>query len=194
MPPRMPYIVIIIDELADLMLTASRDIEDSIARLAQMARAIGIHLILATQRPSVNIITGVIKANFPSRIAFQVASKVDSRTILDTNGAESLIGSGDMLFIPVGQPEPVRIHGAYISTEEVERIVEAIKVQKINAEEVEIFDEQGEAIRGGVRGERDELFEDAARLIILHPAGINFLPPAQTKGRILQSRKDHGRA
>ncbi len=170
-PPRMPYIVIIIDELADLMLTASRDIEDSIARLAQMARAIGIHLILATQRPSVNIITGVIKANFPARIAFQVASKVDSRTILDSNGAESLLGSGDMLFIPPGQHELVRIHGAYISTEEVDRVAEAIKVQKIKAEEVEIFDEQGEAITGGVRGDRDELFKDAARLIILHQQG-----------------------
>jgi S-DNA-T family DNA segregation ATPase FtsK/SpoIIIE len=117
-----PYIVIIVDELADLMLTAPSEIEENITRLAQMSRAVGIHLVLATQRPSVDVITGLIKANFPCRIAFQVASKTDSRTILDMNGAESLLGRGDMLFLPPGKGTPVRLHGAYISTEEVSGI------------------------------------------------------------------------
>jgi S-DNA-T family DNA segregation ATPase FtsK/SpoIIIE len=117
-----PYLLIIVDELADLMLTAPSEIEENITRLAQMSRAVGIHLILATQRPSVDVITGLIKANFPCRIAFQVASKTDSRTILDMNGAESLLGRGDMLFLPPGKGSPVRLHGAYISTDEVNRI------------------------------------------------------------------------
>jgi len=117
-----PYLLVIIDELADLMLTAANEIEENITRLAQMSRAVGIHLILATQRPSVDVITGLIKANFPCRIAFQVASKTDSRTILDMNGAESLLGKGDMLFLPPGKGTPVRLHGAYISTEEISGI------------------------------------------------------------------------
>ena len=121
-PNGKPYIVLIIDELADLMLTAPSQIEEKLTRLAQMSRAVGIHLILATQRPSVDVITGLIKANFPARMAFQVASKTDSRTILDMNGAEKLLGRGDMLFLPPGRGEPVRVHGAYISTEEAKRI------------------------------------------------------------------------
>jgi len=121
---KKPYIVIIIDELADLMLTAPRDIEENLTRLAQMSRAVGIHLILATQRPSVDVITGLIKANFPARIAFQVASKTDSRTILDMNGAEKLLGRGDMLFIPPGKGSPERLHGAYISTKESRKIAD----------------------------------------------------------------------
>ncbi len=127
---RLPYIVIIIDELADLMMsTSSSRVELLITRLAQMARAVGIHLILATQRPSVDVITGLIKANFPSRIAFQVATKIDSRTILDGNGAEKLLGKGDMLFVEAGLPEPLRLHGAFISSEETERVVMFIKDQ-----------------------------------------------------------------
>ncbi len=121
--PKKPYIVVVIDELADLMLRAPVEIEQKITRLAQMSRAVGIHLILATQRPSVDVITGLIKANFPCRIAFQVASKTDSRTILDMNGAESLLGKGDMLFLPPGKGEPIRLHGAFISAEEAKRIV-----------------------------------------------------------------------
>jgi S-DNA-T family DNA segregation ATPase FtsK/SpoIIIE len=120
----LPYIVVIIDELADLMMTCSRDVEPPIARLAQMARAVGIHLVVATQRPSVDVITGVIKANFPSRIAFNVQSMTDSRTILDMNGAEKLLGQGDMLFVPAASPEPVRVHGSYVSTGETKALVD----------------------------------------------------------------------
>ncbi|MGI8908757.1 MAG: DNA translocase FtsK 4TM domain-containing protein [Candidatus Sumerlaeaceae bacterium] len=125
----MPHIVIIIDELADLMIIAKNEVEDSIIRLAQMSRAVGMHLILATQRPSVNVITGIIKANFPSRVAFQVSSKVDSRTILDTNGAESLLGRGDMLFSPGGSPKPIRLQGCYLSDQEVERTADWVRSQ-----------------------------------------------------------------
>ena len=117
----MPYIVVIIDELADLMMAAGKEVEESIARLAQMARAVGIHLILATQRPSVDVITGLIKANLPARIAFRVASKIDSRTILDGNGAEQLLGKGDMLYLPPASSRFVRIHGPYISEQETAR-------------------------------------------------------------------------
>lgn len=126
---KLPYIVVIIDELADLMMVAPRDVEESLTRLAQMARAAGIHLIIATQRPSVDVITGLIKANFPTRISFQVSSKIDSRTILDQQGAEKLLGTGDMLFIPPGTSKLSRIHGAYVSDKEITRIVDFIKMQ-----------------------------------------------------------------
>jgi S-DNA-T family DNA segregation ATPase FtsK/SpoIIIE len=126
---RLPYIVVVIDELADLMMISSREVEESITRLAQMARAVGIHLLLATQRPSVDVLTGIIKANFPARISFQVTSKVDSRTILDTIGAEHLLGTGDMLFLPPGSSKLARIHGAFVSSPEIKRIVEFLKNQ-----------------------------------------------------------------
>jgi len=131
-PPleKLPYIVIIVDELAELMMVAAKDIEISIARLAQMARASGIHLILATQRPSVDVITGVIKANFPARLSFQVSAKPDSRTILDTTGAENLLGMGDMLFMPPGTSKMRRLHGAYVSEREIKGIVDFIKAQR----------------------------------------------------------------
>jgi S-DNA-T family DNA segregation ATPase FtsK/SpoIIIE len=128
-PERLPLIVIIIDELADLMMVASRDVEVALTRLAQMARAAGIHLILATQRPSVDVLTGIIKANFPTRLSFQVSSKTDSRTILDTNGAETLLGKGDMLFMPPGTGKLQRIHGAYISETELAQVTEFLKAQ-----------------------------------------------------------------
>ena len=129
-PHRMlPYIVIIIDELADLMMVSGKEVEESITRLAQMARAVGIHLVLATQRPSVDVITGLIKANFPSRISFRVSIKVDSRTIIDANGAESLLGSGDMLFLPPGNSQVIRVHGAFVNEKEIKKVVDHIKAQ-----------------------------------------------------------------
>jgi S-DNA-T family DNA segregation ATPase FtsK/SpoIIIE len=161
---RLPFIVIIIDEFADLMLTAPADVETSLMGLAQKSRAVGIHIILATQRPSVNVITGVIKANFPSRIAFQVASKIDSRTILDMNGAERLLGRGDMLFLPGGQGEPIRIHGAFISGEETERLVAKIKESKYEVDEIEVFAEPGNTTAEG--GDRDELFDQAVAVVL----------------------------
>ena len=124
---KLPQIVIIIDELADLMMVAAKDVEDAICRLAQKARAAGMHLVIATQRPSVDVITGLIKANVPSRIAFAVSSQVDSRTILDSVGAEKLLGKGDMLFFPSGAPKPSRVQGAFVSDDEVEKIVDFIK-------------------------------------------------------------------
>ncbi len=128
-PKSLPYLVVIVDELADLMLMATSEVEGAVARLAQMARAVGIHLIVATQRPSVDVITGIIKANFPARLSFQVSSKVDSRTILDMNGAEQLLGYGDMLFIPPGSSKPIRIHGCYVSEPEIRRVVDFLKGQ-----------------------------------------------------------------
>jgi S-DNA-T family DNA segregation ATPase FtsK/SpoIIIE len=170
---KLPYIVIVVDELADLMVMGAREIEEPIARLAQMSRAVGIHLILATQRPSVDIITGVIKANFPSRIAFQVATKTDSRTILDRNGAEKLLGQGDMLFLHSREPEPIRLHGAYISAEEVRRVVGHIAHQpKMEAWKLPGFgpkEVRGIGGRGG--NSRDELFFEAAKLVIRHQQG-----------------------
>ncbi len=169
----MPYIVVIVDELADLMLTLGNEIETPIARLAQMARAVGIHLILATQRPSVDVITGVIKANFPGRIAFQVATKVDSRTIIDGNGAENLLGKGDMLYLPPGKGSPVRLHGAFVSDADAERLVEYLKEmpepEPIFREEMLDKETDGAEID-------DELFEDALRLVVYQKqASVSFL-------------------
>ncbi|WP_129597042.1 FtsK/SpoIIIE family DNA translocase [Anaerophilus nitritogenes] len=171
----LPKIVIIIDELADLMMVAPGQVEDSICRLAQMARAAGIHLIVATQRPSVDVITGVIKANIPSRIAFAVSSQADSRTILDMGGAEKLLGKGDMLFYPVGEAKPVRVQGAFISDHEVERIVEFVKGQT-KAHEYE--DDIIEKLENNMMSEEDvdELLTDAIELIIgTQQASISML-------------------
>ncbi len=169
----LPYIVVIIDELADLMITAGKDIEEPICRLAQMARAVGIHLILATQRPSVDVITGVIKANFPARIAYQVATKVDSRTILDSMGAEQLLGNGDMLYLPSGTPKPIRLQAPYISTDEVEAIVEAVANQKgpgcsySRPWRLPSLKQKG---GGGSydEGDLDPMFQDAAKCVFLN--------------------------
>jgi len=164
---RLPYIVVLIDELADLMLTAPREIEDSIARLAQMARAAGIHLILATQRPSVDVLTGVIKANFPARISFQVSSKVDSRTILDSNGAEQLLGKGDMLLLSPGY-RLVRIHGAYVDETEIGRVVDFVKAQGqpdyAAFEKIVTEDETFQAQGGDT--DRDELYKNAVEVVV----------------------------
>ena len=184
---KLPYLVIIVDELADLMMTVQGEVETPLAMLAQKARAIGIHLILATQRPSVNVITGLIKANFPSRIAFRVASKVDSRTILDGNGAEALLGNGDMLFLPPGKSEPLRLQGAFIGTEETERLMDWFKERRealardrraeddilafMRAQEAE--EEGGEP--GEMDGERDALFREAAEACIQNQGGSTSL-------------------
>jgi DNA segregation ATPase FtsK/SpoIIIE, S-DNA-T family len=163
----LPFIVIIIDELADLMMVSGHEVEESITRLAQMARAVGIHLVLATQRPSVDVITGLIKANFPSRISFRVSSKVDSRTIIDANGAEQLLGRGDMLFLPPGTSRLVRVHGAYVDETEIGRIVAHIKAQGEPSYDETITQTEEEAMGlDGTAGERDELFEDALRICV----------------------------
>ncbi|MDQ6738300.1 MAG: DNA translocase FtsK [Gemmatimonadota bacterium] len=191
----LPYIVVIIDELADLMMTVQGEVETPLAMLAQKARAIGIHLILATQRPSVNVITGLIKANFPSRIAFRVASQIDSRTILDGMGAESLLGNGDMLFIPPGKSEPARLQGAYISSEDTEKLMSWFEARKkarsagfAPAEESQSESDILEAVRrleaeragGGDDGDsddgdRDKLFREAAEIVIQNQSGSTSL-------------------
>ncbi|HEX2787501.1 MAG TPA: DNA translocase FtsK [Ignavibacteria bacterium] len=163
---KMPYIVVIIDELADLMITAKREIEEPIARLAQMARAVGIHLIVATQRPSVDVITGVIKANFPVRIAYQVASKIDSRTILDMGGADALLRNGDMLYLSSASPKPIRIQNAYMSTEECELMVDYIGDQD-GFKKLHLLPSTQENRKfGGDDDDRDIMFDDVARMIL----------------------------
>ncbi|MDD3501018.1 MAG: DNA translocase FtsK [Candidatus Cloacimonadales bacterium] len=161
---KLPYIIVIVDEFADLIMTAGREIEMPITRLAQMARAIGIHLILATQRPSIKVITGVIKANFPARIAFRVSSKVDSRVIMDAMGAEKLLGRGDMLFLPPGKANPERIHGAFISDSEIEGLVEYLLTQPKPVNLIEITKPEMSSIDEFEYD--DELFPEAARLVV----------------------------
>ena len=164
---KLPYIVIIIDELADLMMVSSKEVEESITRLAQMARAVGIHLVLATQRPSVDVITGLIKANFPARISFRVSSKVDSRTIIDSNGSEQLLGKGDMLFLPPGTSQIVRVHGAYVDEKEISRIVSHINAQGRPEYDTTITKTEEEMDDGGdLPGKRDPLFVDALRTVV----------------------------
>jgi S-DNA-T family DNA segregation ATPase FtsK/SpoIIIE len=186
----LPYIVLIVDELADLILTVQGEIETPLAVLAQKSRAVGLHLILATQRPSVNVITGLIKANFPCRIAFRVSAKVDSRTILDQNGAETLLGNGDMLFLPPGKSEPLRVQGAFISTDETERLMEWYKAHAAAAvaapgtsideqvaalEKAEKEGEEGRGTGEGGVGERDPLFRQAAEVCIQNQLGSTSL-------------------
>jgi S-DNA-T family DNA segregation ATPase FtsK/SpoIIIE len=196
----LPYIVVIIDEMADLMMTVQGEVETPIAMLAQKARAIGIHLILATQRPSVNVITGLIKANFPSRIAFRVASQVDSRTIIDGAGAEMLLGNGDMLFIPPGKSEPARLQGAYISSEDTENLMkwyrdrrdakraalaaQGLVLDESSDVEPDILEavRQKEALDAGAAdgeaadaGDRDKLFREAAEVVLQNQQGSTSL-------------------
>ena len=180
-PSRLSFLVVIVDEFADLMVQVPGEVEEPIARLAQMARAVGIHVVLATQRPSVDVITGVIKANFPSRIAFRVPSKVDSRTVLDMNGAESLLGMGDMLFLPAGRPDAIRVHGAYISEEESQRVVDFWRAKAAAvtapppplATEIKLADIEEEESTDSFMD--DELVPEAARLVVMHSQGSTSL-------------------
>tara|TARA_B100000686_G_scaffold233802_1_gene241536 strand:- start:279 stop:1097 length:819 start_codon:yes stop_codon:yes gene_type:complete len=185
---KIPYLVVIIDELADLMMTSGRAIEEPITRLAQKARAVGLHLIVATQRPSVDVITGLIKSNFPARIAFQVSSKIDSRTIIDQIGAEKLLGRGDMLFLLPGTAAPIRLHNAFIELKEIENIMEHISSQpkpplEIKLPEIKKNESNNEF---DISGDQDEYLKDAAKLVIDHQqASVSLL---QRKFRIGYSR------
>ncbi len=171
---KMPYIVIIVDELADLMSVSRDQIESAIARLAQLSRAVGIHLILATQRPSVDVITGVIKANFPSRVSFKVPSKVDSRTVLDMNGADKLLGKGDMLFLRPGEAKLIRAQGALVSDKEIDHIVDFIKKQAEPVYREEVLKEQGKTFSGG--GDKDEMYSEAVRVVMeTNQASVSIL-------------------
>jgi S-DNA-T family DNA segregation ATPase FtsK/SpoIIIE len=192
-----------------MMITAGREVEEPIARLAQLARAVGIHLVVATQRPSVDVITGVIKANFPARVAYQVASKVDSRTILDTVGAEQLLGNGDMLYLPATQPKPIRLQNAFVSTEEVEALTEFIYSQKgvdlsyaLPAPDIKTtgkaasdFSDEDDAGNGA---ERDKMFDEAARLVVRHQQGSVSLLQRRLKlgfgraARIMDQLEEYG--
>jgi len=163
---KLPYIVVIIDELADLMMIAQEDIENAITRLAQLSRAVGIHMILATQRPSVDVVTGVIKANFPARISFKVASKVDSRTVLDMNGADKLLGKGDMLFLEPGSPKPIRAQGTFLTDPEIEKVVNFIKSQQEPVYDNEILEQQKKNISGRGGFEKDEFFDEAVSMVL----------------------------
>lgn len=199
---KLPFIVLIIDELADLMITASKDVEEPIARLAQLARAIGIHMIVATQRPSVDVLTGMIKANFPARIAYQVATKIDSRTILDMNGAEQLLGNGDMLYLPGGRPKPLRLQNAFISTDEVEAVCEHVGEQTGYSQpyllpSVAEKEKKKQGTSGG-SGDRDDLFDEAAHLVVRHQQGSVSLIQRRLKvgyaraARIVDELEDAG--
>ncbi|HOE56121.1 MAG TPA: DNA translocase FtsK, partial [Bacillota bacterium] len=163
---KLPQIVVVIDELADLMMVSPGEVEDSICRLAQMARAAGIHLVVATQRPSVDVITGLIKANIPSRISFAVSSHVDSRTIIDMGGAEKLLGKGDALFYPVGEAKPVRVQGAFVSEKEIERLVGFIKDQIPVNYDNQIIKEIEQKVDFNENNEADELLNDAIRMVV----------------------------
>jgi S-DNA-T family DNA segregation ATPase FtsK/SpoIIIE len=182
----LPFIVVVIDELADLMMVASNEVEESICRLAQMARAVGIHLILATQRPSVDVVTGLIKANLPSRVSFRLSSKTDSRTILDSNGAEQLLGRGDMLFLPPASSRCIRLHGPYISEQESARLASFLRKQGKPAFDESITAEDEKTGLGGIEFEKDDLYDEAARIVVSSgQASISYL---QRKLRIGFSR------
>jgi S-DNA-T family DNA segregation ATPase FtsK/SpoIIIE len=173
----MAYIVIIIDELADLMMVSGKEVETNIARIAQKARAVGIHLILATQRPSTNVITGTIKANLPTRIAFQVASQIDARTIMDKMGAEKLLGRGDMLFRPIEFPEPVRLHGCFLDDDQAEKMAKCASQQFVNYPQIQSFnlDDDGDNSKGSDEP-RDEKFREAAELVVqVKQASVSLL-------------------
>ncbi len=180
---RLPYWVVVVDELADLMLVSAGDVQTSLVRLAQIARAVGIHLIIATQRPSVDVVTGLIKANFPTRIAFQVASKVDSRTVLDGNGAEQLLGRGDMIYVPPGANKQMRVHGAWVADDEVKAVCEFLRKQGTALYEEIVLPAAGGGEDGDAGAERDDLYWDCVRLVIGQRQGsISFLQRRMSLG------------
>jgi len=180
---RLPYWVVVVDELADLMMVSAGEVQTSLVRLAQIARAVGIHLIIATQRPSVDVVTGLIKANFPTRIAFQVASKVDSRTVLDGNGAEQLLGRGDMIYVPPGANKQMRVHGAWVADDEVKGICEFLRKQGTAVYEEVVLPSDGGGGDGGDGAERDDLYWDCVRLVIGQRQGsISFLQRRMSLG------------
>ena len=203
---KLPQIVIIIDELADLMMVAPNDVEDAICRLAQMARAAGMHLVIATQRPSVDVITGIIKANVPSRIAFAVSSQIDSRTILDMAGAEKLLGKGDMLFYPVGVSKPVRIQGAFVSDKEVEKIVDFLKASTDGKtiynedilEKIEKANTSDRELENSEDDEADPFLEEAIETVIdIGQASTSFIQRRfkvgyARAGRIIDQMEERG--
>ncbi|MDQ2742004.1 MAG: DNA translocase FtsK, partial [Chloroflexota bacterium] len=195
---KLPYIVLIVDELADLMMVAPEDVEDAICRLAQLARAAGIHLVIATQRPSVDVVTGLIKANFPARIAFQMTSQVDSRTILDQVGAEKLLGRGDMLYQPPDAPKPIRLQGAFLTDQEIERLVEFWKESPLQRATERVSSEDFAAAEKESAGSRDELLEEAARVVRAYQhTSVSFLQRTLRVGyaraaRIMDQLEDFG--
>jgi S-DNA-T family DNA segregation ATPase FtsK/SpoIIIE len=197
---KLPYLIVIIDELADLILTAARDVEEPITRLAQMARAVGIHLIVATQRPSVDILTGLIKANFPTRIAYQVATRPDSKVILDMYGAEKLIGNGDMLFLPPGTGKPVRLQNPYISTDDIEALIQHIRRQpKFPPYELKLIRQKEEpSTEAAKKFQQDELFDKAKEIVIRHQMGSVSLLQRKLKigyaraGRLMDELEEAG--
>jgi DNA segregation ATPase FtsK/SpoIIIE, S-DNA-T family len=199
----MPYIVVVIDELADLMMVAPRDVEDAICRIAQMARAVGIHLVVATQRPSVDVVTGVIKANIPSRIALMTSSQADSRVVLDMNGAEKLVGHGDMLFAPASASKPVRLQGAWVTEQEIQGITDFIRGQREvsydhTAEGMGLPPSEAELSGGGGLGSDDDLLEQAADLVIRSQLGSTSMLQRKLKvgfaraGRLMDLLEEQG--
>ena len=188
----LPFIVVVIDELADLMMVASNEVEESICRLAQMARAVGIHLILATQRPSVDVITGLIKANLPSRISFRVSSKIDSRTILDGNGAEQLLGKGDMLFLPPASSRCIRLHGPYISEQESARLASFLRKQGKPVFDETITAEDEKAGPGGARVREGRALRRGGAHRRQQRPGLDFVSAAQAAHRLQPRRAARG--
>ena len=188
---RLPYWVVVVDELADLMMVSAGEVQTSLVRLAQIARAVGIHLIIATQRPSVDVVTGLIKANFPTRIAFQVASKVDSRTVLDGNGAEQLLGRGDMIFVPPGANKQMRVHGAWVADDEVKGVCEFLRKQGTAVYEEVVLPSDDEAAEGDGGADRDDLYWDCRAPRHRPAPGVDLVPAAPHEPRLSEGRALH---